>query len=144
MNSNGNLIGNLLQAATSTERLAKGRLLTPKEVEKFADGPLRGDERLKGWSMCATVHPELYKLLREEIQTSNIFIAYEGPYGIPILVTQHICQGWAHRFVFPVLGSMAWECVVDAKVRGFGISMASKANNLAVVSRMYDKATSFL
>lgn len=137
MNSIGDLVGNQLQSATSTERFSKGRLLTPGEVAIFADGPLRNDERLQGWFMCTTVHPELYKLLREDVQSKNIFMAFEGPQGIPFLVIQHICGGWAHRFIFPVLGDSAWECVEDAKVRGIGISMAEKSDSLAVVSRMY-------
>lgn len=133
------LISNLIEAAVSMERLSKGMLMSPDDVELYTDDQYKGDERLKGWLMRGQVHPRLYADMRAGEPTSDRFISFEGPQGIPFMVLQSQCGGFVHRFLFPVVGPEAWTCVQDMLTRGIGLGLSTNRERLAILNRTYPK-----
>lgn len=137
MNPIHELIGNLIEAAVSIERLSKGLLMSPDEVGLYTDEQYKSDERLRGWLMRGQVHPRLYADMRAGGQTSDRFLSFEGPQGIPIMVFQSQCGGFVHRFLFPVVGPEAWTCVQDMLTRGIGLGLSTNNERLAILNRIY-------
>lgn len=136
MDSITNLLNTLLQSAVTAELLGRGLLLSPKAALAAADEATRRDNRMRGWILHGHVHPEMYKLLRQDRPVQFRTLLCYGQQKTPFLIVQNQVADWVHRFLMPIAGPVALEFLKDIPVNGLGTSMATRRERHAVITRM--------